>query len=100
VTVFGYIEGSFLVNRTGDVCENHVYLIRICVITILLQSGGGTWGTVLYTVKGVGSGSHGMSTIGVKTSLYTEDQGTQVPITLDHGNIVGTQCCDTLSHTS
>ncbi len=24
---------------------------------MLLQSGGGTWGTVLYTVRGVGSGS-------------------------------------------
>ena len=24
---------------------------------ILLQSGGGTWGTVLYNVRGVGSGS-------------------------------------------
>ena len=24
---------------------------------ILLESGGGTWGTTLYTVKGVGSGS-------------------------------------------
>ena len=24
---------------------------------ILLQSGGGTWGTTLYTVRGVGSGS-------------------------------------------
>ena len=24
---------------------------------ILLQSGGGTWGTALYTVRGVGSGS-------------------------------------------
>ena len=24
---------------------------------ILLQSGGGTWGTDLYTVRGVGSGS-------------------------------------------
>ena len=24
---------------------------------IHLQSGGGTWGTVLYTVRGVGSGS-------------------------------------------
>ena len=24
---------------------------------ILLQSGGGTWGTSLYTVRGVGSGS-------------------------------------------
>ena len=27
------------------------------MITILLQSGGGTWGTGLYTVRGVGSGS-------------------------------------------
>ena len=24
---------------------------------MLLQGGGGTWGTVLYTVRGVGSGS-------------------------------------------
>jgi hypothetical protein len=24
---------------------------------ILLKSGGGTWGTVLYTVRGMGSGS-------------------------------------------
>ncbi len=24
MVVFGYIEGSFLVNRTGDVCERHV----------------------------------------------------------------------------
>jgi hypothetical protein len=23
VVVFGYIEGSFLVNRTGHVCEHH-----------------------------------------------------------------------------
>ena len=32
-------------------------IIRICVITELLQSGGGTWGTALYTVRGVGSGT-------------------------------------------
>ena len=36
----------------------------------------------------------GMSTLGAQTSLYTEDRGIQVPMTLDHGNIVGTQCCD------
>jgi hypothetical protein len=29
---------------------------------ILLQSGGGTWGTALYTVRGVGSGSRDVDT--------------------------------------
>ncbi len=36
----------------------------------------------------------------VEKSLYTEDRGIQVPMTLEYDNIVGTQCCDTLSHTS
>jgi len=35
-----------------------------------------------------------MSTIGAQTSLYAEDRGIQVPMTLEYGNIVGTQCCD------
>ena len=39
----------------------------------------------------------GMSTLGAQTTLYTEDRGLQVPMDLEHGNIVGTQCCDTLS---
>jgi hypothetical protein len=30
----------------------------------------------------------------VQTSLYTEDRGIQVPMTMEHVNIVGTQCCD------
>jgi hypothetical protein len=42
----------------------------------------------------------GMSTLGTKTSLYTEHRGIQVPMTLEHDKIVGTQCCDTLSHAS
>jgi hypothetical protein len=37
----------------------------------------------------------GMSTLGAQTSLYFEDRGFQVPMTMEHGNIVGTQCCDT-----
>ena len=47
-----------------------------------------------------------MLTLDVKTFLYTEDRGLQVPIVLDHDyiphthKIVGTQFCDTLSHTS
>ena len=28
------------------------------------------------------------------TSLYAEDRGLQVPMALEHGSIVGTQCCD------
>ena len=36
----------------------------------------------------------GMSTFDAQTSLYTEDQGIQVPMALEHGSIVGTQCCD------
>jgi hypothetical protein len=35
-----------------------------------------------------------MSTLDAQTSLYVEDRGLQVPMVLDHGNIVGTQCCD------
>ena len=47
-----------------------------------------------------------MLTLDVKTFLYTEDRGLQVPIVLDHDyiphthKIVGTQFCDTLSHPS
>ena len=67
---------------------------------ILLQSGGGTWGTALYTVRGVGSGSRDVD--GWRANdLYTEDRGIcLVPVALEHGNIVGTECCDTLSRTS
>ncbi len=36
----------------------------------------------------------GMSTFDAQTSLYVEDRGIQVWMTLEHGNIVGTQCCD------
>jgi hypothetical protein len=41
-----------------------------------------------------------MLTLDTKTSLYTEDQGLQVPMTLEHDKIVGTQFCEALSHTS
>ena len=52
---------------------------------ILLQSGGGTWGTALYTVRGVGSGSRDVDAWRTN-GLYTEDRGLQVPMTLEHGN--------------
>ena len=56
--------------------------MRICVITILLQSGGGTWGTALYTVRGVGSGSRDVDAWRAN-GLYAEDGGLQVPMTLE-----------------
>ena len=50
---------------------------------ILLQSGGGTWDTVLYTVRGVGSESRDVDTW-TQTSLYVEDRGP--PSTDDPGS--------------
>ena len=38
------------------------------------KSGGGTWGTALYTVRGVGSGSRDVDSW-TQTSLYSEDRG-------------------------
>jgi hypothetical protein len=51
---------------------------------ILLQSGGGTWGTALYTVRGVSSGSRDVDTC-LTNGLYAEDRGLcLVPMTLKH----------------
>jgi hypothetical protein len=41
---------------------------------ILLQSGGGTWGTALHTVRRVGSGSRDVDAW-TQTTLYAEDRG-------------------------
>ena len=63
---------------------------------ILLQSGGGTWDTALYTVRGVDSGSRDVDAWCANGSVR---RGSGAPSTdvLEHDNIVGTQCCDTLS---
>ena len=53
---------------------------------ILLQSGGGTWGTALYTVRGVGSGSRDVDAWRAN-GLYAEDRGVQVPMALEHGPV-------------
>ena len=66
---------------------------------ILLKSGGGTWSQLCKLLE-VWVLGVGMSTLGVQTSLYVEDQGLQVPMTLEHGNIVGTQCFDKTSRAS
>ena len=53
---------------------------------ILLSSGGGTWGTALYTVRGVGSGSRDVDAWRANGS-DAEDRGLQVPIGLEHGGV-------------
>jgi len=50
---------------------------------ILLQSGGGTWVTSLYTVRGVGSESRDVDAW-TQMSLYAEDRGP--PSTDDPGS--------------
>ena len=70
--------------------------MRICVITYYCKVVVGP-GAQLCTLLEVWALGVGMSTLGAQTVLYTEDRGLQVPMSLEHGNIVGTQCCDTLS---
>ena len=53
---------------------------------ILLQSGGGTWGTDLYTVRGVGSGSRDVDDWCANGSVLrgSETPSTDVPGTWQH----------------
>ncbi len=74
--------------------------MRICVITSYYCKVVVGLGTHLCTLLEVWVLGVGMSTLDAQTSLYAEDRGIQVPMTLDHDNIVGTQCCDTLSRAS
>ena len=66
---------------------------------ILLESGGGTWGTALYTVRGVGSGSRDVDAWCANVSVRrgsgapsTDDPGGWIqigmfrPIRVDHTN--------------
>ena len=75
------------------------YLMRICVITYYYEVVVGT-GSQICTLLEVWVLGVGMSTLCAKTALYSEDRGLQVPMALEHGNIVGTQCCDKTSRTS
>ena len=54
----------------------------------------------MYTVRGARGLGIRTLTLDTKTSLYAEDRGLQVPMTLNHDKIVGTQFCDTLSRAS
>ena len=77
-----------------------LFKAHLCIHIILLRTGGGTWDTVLYTVRGVRGLGIRMLTVDTKPSLYAEDRGIQVPMTLEHDKIVGTRFCDTLSRAS
>ena len=68
--------------------------MRICVITYYYKVVVGP-GVQLCTLFEVWVLGVGMSTLGAQSSLYAEDRGLQVPMSLEHDNIVGTQCCDT-----
>ena len=68
--------------------------MRICVITYYCKVVVGP-GAQLCTLLEVWVLGVGMSTLGAQTSLYAEDRGLQVPMALEHDNIVRTQCCDT-----
>ena len=70
----------------------------ICVITYYCKVVVGPWAQLCTLLEVLVLGV-GMSTFDAQTGLYAEDRGLQVPMTLEHGNIVGTQCCDTLSRT-
>ena len=73
--------------------------MRICVITYHCKVVVGP-GAQLCTLLEVWVLGVGMSTLDTTTFLYAEDRGLQVPMTLEHGNIVGTQCCDKTSRAS
>ena len=84
----------------GGVVRVRLYVIYAHLCNhIRCKVVGGTWGTALYTVRGADSGSRDVDTCRAN-ALYAEGRGLQVPIGLEHGNIVGTQCCDTLSRAS
>jgi hypothetical protein len=56
-----------------------LFILHLCN-HMLLQSGGGTWVTALYTVRGVGSGRRDVDAWRAN-GLYAEDRGLQAPMT-------------------
>ncbi len=62
-----------------------LFNVHLCNHT-LLQSGGGTWGTALYTVRGVGSGSWDVDAWGANGSVRRGSgaPGTDVPGSWQH----------------
>ncbi len=103
VVVFGYIEGPFF-GKQNWMCARipctmyrrvisgkqkggrglgyMLFNAHLCNQPCSCKSGGGTWGTALYTVRGVGSESRDVDAW-TQTFLYTEDRG--LPSTDDPG---------------
>ena len=77
----------------GGVVRVRLYVIYAHLCNdILLSSGGGTWGTALYTVRGVGSGSRDVDTWRANGSVRggpgvpsTDDPGTRRCLFRSHG---------------
>ena len=74
-------------SRIGDTVPDMSFITYLCINITLLRTGGGTYDTVLHTVRGVGVEGIRMLTLDTKTSLYTEDHRLQVPMVLDHDYI-------------
>jgi hypothetical protein len=71
----------------GGVVRVRLYVIYAHLCNhMLLRSGGGTWDTALYTVRGVGSGSRDVDAWRAN-GPHDEGRGLQVPIGLDHGGV-------------
>ena len=71
----------------GGVVRVRLYVIYAHLCNhILLSSGGGTWGTTLYTVRGVGSGSRDVDAWRANGSVH---RGSGAPSTdgLEHGGV-------------
>ena len=71
----------------GGVVRVRLYVIYAHLCNhILLSSGGGTWGTALYTVRGVGSGSRDVDDWRTGGSVR---RGSGAPSTdgLEHGGV-------------
>jgi hypothetical protein len=73
VSVICYMSVICLV-LGGVVGLGYILFILHLYNHMLMQSGGGTWVTTLYTVRGVGSGSRDVDTC-LTNGLYTEDRG-------------------------
>ena len=71
----------------GGVVRVRLYVIYAHLCNhMLLRSGGGTWGTALYTVRGVGFGSRDVDAWRAN-GPHAEGRGIQVPIGLEHGGV-------------
>jgi hypothetical protein len=54
------IDTYYILSSGGFIGLGYISFTRICVITYYFKVGGGTWGTTLYTVRGVVLGPHRM----------------------------------------